>query len=66
MHKYTKEDGAIRIDNLNHWLVDSEAIKFLSMTMSIGSIEELKKVSKVIARKLWLTSLVYIIQASMA
>lgn len=66
MQKYAKEDGAIGIDNLNRWPADSEAVKFLSMTTSAGSVEELKKVSKVASRKLWLTSLARVIQASMA
>ena len=39
---------------------------FLSMTMSVGSVGELKKVSKVASRKLWLTSLACVIQACMA
>ena len=44
MQKYAKEDGAIGIENLNRWSMDSQAVKFLSMTTSAGSIEELRKV----------------------
>lgn len=56
MQKYAKEDGAIGIDNLNRWPADSEAVKFLSMTTSAASIEQLQKVSKVARRNQWLTS----------
>ena len=65
MQKYAKDDGAIGIDNLNRWPADSEAVKFLSMTTSAASIEELKKVSKVRPEKQTLTGEARITQAVM-
>ena len=45
MQKYAKDGGAIGIENLHRWSVDSDAVKFLSMTTSASSVEELMKVS---------------------
>lgn len=66
MQKYAKEDGAIGIENLNRWSMDSDAVKFLSMTTSAGSIEELRKVSAIIVESQQLTRPACVTQASMA
>lgn len=44
MQKYTKDDGAVGIDNLDRWQTCPAAIDFLSATISASSFEELKKV----------------------
>jgi hypothetical protein len=44
MQKYTKDDGAVGIDNLDRWQTCPAAIDFLSATISASSCEELKKV----------------------
>ena len=44
MQKYTKEDGAISVDDLHHWDSSSDAISFLSATISVTSGAELLKV----------------------
>lgn len=44
MQKYAKDDGAIGIENLNRWPANSTAVKFLSMTTSAESVEELQQV----------------------
>jgi hypothetical protein len=44
MQKYVKEDGAIGVDNLDRWPLNSDAVKFLSATTSAGSAAELLKV----------------------
>jgi hypothetical protein len=49
MQKYAKDDGAIGIENLNRWRMDSDAVKFLSTTTSAGSFAELRRVSTILA-----------------
>lgn len=44
LQKYVKEGGAIGIENLNRCSLDSNAVKFLSMTTSASSLEELTKI----------------------
>lgn len=44
MQKYENENGAIGIENLNRWSADSQAVKFLSMTTSANTVDELKQV----------------------
>lgn len=44
MQGYAKEDGAIGVDNLHRWPVDSNAVKFLSTTVTATSLNELIKV----------------------
>jgi hypothetical protein len=44
MQKYTKDDGAVGIDNLERWRTCPAAIEFLSATTSASSFEELKRV----------------------
>ncbi|KAK5044691.1 hypothetical protein LTR84_010583 [Exophiala bonariae] len=41
MQKYAKDDGTIGIDNLNRWSESSEPVKFLLMTNTTTSIQEL-------------------------
>ena len=45
MQKYTKDDGAIGIEDLDRWPSASDAVGFLSMTTSAASIDELIQVS---------------------
>jgi hypothetical protein len=45
MQKYTKDDGAVGVDDLRRWPSDSDAVGFLSATTSAASASELKKVS---------------------
>lgn len=44
MQKYAKEDGAIGVDNLHRWPLNSDALGFLSATTSAASAAELLKV----------------------
>lgn len=44
MQKYVKEDGVIGIDDLHRWHPSSDAVGFLSATVSATSAEELLKV----------------------
>lgn len=44
MHKDAKYDGPIKVRDVNRWPLDSEAVKFLLLTESAYSIEELEKV----------------------
>lgn len=46
MQKYAKDDGAIGIENLNRWPANSEPVRFLSMTTSAESVEELQQVRR--------------------
>ena len=48
MQKYAKDDGAVGIENLNRWPMDSDAVKFLSTTTSAGSVEDLREVSMIV------------------
>lgn len=41
MQGYTKEDGAVGIDDLSRWPSDSRSIDFLSMTTSATEISQL-------------------------
>lgn len=43
MQKYVKEDGAISVDNLDRWPLNSKAVTFLSATTSAASAAELLK-----------------------
>ncbi|PGG96173.1 hypothetical protein AJ79_09705 [Helicocarpus griseus UAMH5409] len=43
MQKYSKDDGAIGVDNLDRWPFNSLAVSFLSTTSSADSIEELRQ-----------------------
>ena len=65
MQKYPKEDGAIGIENLNRWSVDSQAVRFLSMTTSAESVEELKKVGVINISSQQLTRPARVIEAFM-
>ncbi|KAH6710552.1 hypothetical protein BKA61DRAFT_658458 [Leptodontidium sp. MPI-SDFR-AT-0119] len=42
MQKYTKDDGAIDVDNLHRWPSDCDAVAFLSETISAASAHELQ------------------------
>ena len=44
MQKYTKEDGAVGIEDLDRWPADSNAVNFLSVTTSEPSMDDLKEV----------------------
>jgi hypothetical protein len=44
MQGYVKEDGAIGVDDLIRWPADSNAVKFLSTTVTATSLNELIKV----------------------
>jgi hypothetical protein len=44
MQKYTKEDGAVGIENPDRWKKCPAAIDFLSATISASSFTELRKV----------------------
>jgi hypothetical protein len=46
MQKYTNDDGAIDVENLERWSADSNAVDFLSKTISASSATELSKVSE--------------------
>ena len=46
MQKYTKEDGAVGIEDLEHWPSDCDAIEFLSLTTSAASVNGLMEVSR--------------------
>jgi hypothetical protein len=45
MQGYSKENGAVGIDDLNRWQPDSKAVQFLSDTTS-STIQELRNVSQ--------------------
>ena len=45
MQKYTKDDGAIGVDDLERWPSDCNAVGFLSMTTSATSVDELLQVT---------------------
>ena len=66
MQKYAKDDGAIGIENLNRWSMDSDAVKFLSMTTSARSVDELMKVSITVLWSRQLTGPARLAQASVA
>ena len=44
MQGYTKDDGAVGIDDLGRWPSDSRAVDFLSVTTSVNEIARLGKV----------------------
>lgn len=44
IQKYVKDDGVVGLDNFDCWRTSSAAIKFLSTTTSVSSVEGLKKV----------------------
>ena len=46
MQKYSKDDDAIGIENLDRWPSDSHAVSFVSATTSATSVGELMKVSR--------------------
>lgn len=45
METRDKNDGAVGVDNLDHWPVDSDSFEFLSTVSSPVAIEALKQVS---------------------
>lgn len=45
MQKYDKEDGAIGVDDLERWPIESAAVDFLSASGATASMEILKMVS---------------------
>ena len=45
MQKYAKDGGAIGVEDLDCWPSNSNAVAFLSMTISAPSLDELLKVS---------------------
>ena len=45
MQKYTKDGGAIGVEDLDRWPSNSNAVAFLSLTTSTPSLDELLKVS---------------------
>jgi len=45
MQGYAKEDGAIGIDDLRRWPSDSNAVSFLSATVTATSVAILMEVS---------------------
>jgi hypothetical protein len=45
MQKYTKDDGAVGVDDLRRWPSDSDAVGFLSETTSAASAGALIKVT---------------------
>jgi hypothetical protein len=47
MQGYPKEDGAIGVDDVDRWPLDSNAVDFLSITESVTSVVELTKVREV-------------------
>ncbi len=49
MQKYTKDDEAIGVEDLDRWPLDSDAVGFLSATTSASSVNELMKVSRNLA-----------------
>ena len=48
MQGYTKEDGAVGIDDLDRWPSDSRAVDFLSATTYASEISQLIKVRALI------------------
>ena len=44
MQKYTQDNGAVGVENLDRWPSDSDAVTFLSETTSAASICELREV----------------------
>jgi hypothetical protein len=52
MQKYVKDDGAIGVENLDRWPSDSNAVDFLSRTISASSVDELLKVRRMYLFKL--------------
>ena len=45
MQGYTKDNGAISVDDLHRWPNSSDAVGFLSETTFTSSVSELMKVS---------------------
>ncbi|KFY83274.1 hypothetical protein V498_08189 [Pseudogymnoascus sp. VKM F-4517 (FW-2822)] len=43
MQKYTQDNGAVGVENLDRWHSDSDAVAFLSETTSAASARELRK-----------------------
>ncbi|OAF55375.1 hypothetical protein VC83_08334 [Pseudogymnoascus destructans] len=43
MQKYTQDNGAVGVENLDRWPSDSDAVTFLSETTSAASARELRK-----------------------
>ena len=43
MQKYTQEDGAIRIEDLERWPSNCDAVEFLSLTTSATSVPTISK-----------------------
>jgi hypothetical protein len=55
MQKYTQDNGAVGVENLNRWPSDSDAVAFLSETTSATSACELRKVSDLLSQGCRLT-----------
>lgn len=51
MQKYTKDDGAIGVDDLRRWPSNSDVVGFLSDTTSVALVGELIKASYGISLK---------------
>lgn len=52
MQKYTKEDGAVGIEDLERWPSDCDAVGFLSLTTSAASVHGLMEVSWAFVRSI--------------
>ena len=50
MQKYSKEDGAIGVEDLDRWPFNSNAVAFLSDTTSALSVKELNQVRETLYR----------------
>ena len=61
MQKYENDRGVIGVEDMNRWPADSDAVSFLSMTTSAGSVDELKKVSTMETRVLSANSLQHVL-----
>lgn len=55
MEKSVKDGGAIGVEDLDRWSPGSVAVKFLAMTTSATSVNELKEVNKFLSIKVNLT-----------
>jgi hypothetical protein len=45
MEKHMKNDDVAGVNDVEWWLLDSDAVKFLLATASVDSVDELRKVS---------------------
>ncbi|KAJ6063200.1 uncharacterized protein N7446_007320 [Penicillium canescens] len=51
MQKYTKDNRMVRVDDLDRWPVDSDAVGFLSAISTITLIETLKQKNSLFINK---------------